>query len=176
MSTAIILGSARGHGNTHQLALRIANELHADLFNLADYDITPYDYRHENRSDDFLPLMKQVLHSDRIVLASPVYWYSPSSSMKVFLDRLSDLMTIEKELGRQLRTKNAAVLATGCDATPPPCFEDIFQRTYRHLGMAYQGMLYCACADDMEIHRHLAEIKNFVAELAAPKTMLVAVS
>ncbi|MDE2428019.1 MAG: hypothetical protein KGM99_04780 [Burkholderiales bacterium] len=36
--------------------------------------------------------------------------------MKVFMDRLSDLLDVEKPLGRQLRTKKAALLATGCDA------------------------------------------------------------
>jgi multimeric flavodoxin WrbA len=172
MSTAIILGSARNRGNTHQLAERIAIDMQAVLFNLADYDITPYDYAHNNRSDDFLPLMKQVLRFDRFVLASPVYWYSPSSSMKVFLDRLSDLMTIEKDMGRQLRTKNAALLATGCDETAPPCFVDIFQRTYRHLGIAYDGMLYCPCADGIEMRQHQAAIDDFIARLAAPEVLI----
>jgi multimeric flavodoxin WrbA len=166
MNTAIILGSARNQGNTHRLAQRVAHDIQATLFNLADYDITPYDYAHHNRGDDFLPLMKQVLRFDRIVLASPVYWYSPSSSMKVFLDRLSDLMTIEKDMGRQMRKKSAALLATGCDLRAPPCFEDIFQRTYSYLGIAYQGFLYCPCDDDIDMHSHAAAIDDFVAKMA----------
>jgi multimeric flavodoxin WrbA len=174
MTTAIILGSARDHGNTHQLARHLADDLHATLFNLADYDIGPYDYAHKNRDDDFLPLMKQVMRFDRFILASPVYWYSPSSSMKVFLDRLSDLMTIEKELGRLLRQKRAAVLSTGCDLVAPPCFEEIFQKTYKHLGIAYDGRLYCPCADDIALHQHHAAIDEFVAQLASPEAMTVA--
>jgi multimeric flavodoxin WrbA len=167
MSTAIILGSARNQGNTHQLAQRVAHDIQAALFNLADYDITPYDYAHHNRIDDFLPLMKQVLGFDHLILASPVYWYAPSSSMKMFLDRLSDLITIEKDMGRQLRKKSAALLATGSDLTAPPCFEDIFQRTYNYLGITYQGFLYCPCDDDIEMHRHTATIEDFVARLTS---------
>lgn len=167
MSTAIILGSARSDGNTHQLADRVAREAGASYFRLADYAIAPYDYEHRNAGDDFLPLMREVLRFDRIVLASPVYWYSPSSAMKVFLDRLSDLITIEKDLGRQLRQKQAALIATGCDAAAPACFETIFQATYAHLGMHYQGMLYCPCADMIELHSHRPAVESFAGRLRA---------
>lgn len=167
MKTAIILGSARALGNTDQLARQVAQEAGAHCFNLADYDVSPYDYDHKNRDDGFLPLMREVLVFDQVVLASPVYWYSPSSVMKVFLDRLCDLMTIEKDLGRQLRQKEAAVIATGCDPLAPPCFEEIFRLTYAHLGMRYKGMLYCPCDKTIELHRHGAGINHFVGELHA---------
>ncbi|MCP4458779.1 MAG: NAD(P)H-dependent oxidoreductase [Cytophagales bacterium] len=38
-------------------------------------------------------------------MATPVYWYSMSGIMKVFLDRIYDVLTIEKELGRKLHGK-----------------------------------------------------------------------
>ncbi|MFZ6843010.1 flavodoxin family protein [Undibacterium sp. RuTC16W] len=162
MSTVIILGSARNQGNTHQLANYVANDTAAALFNLSDYEISPYDYDHGNRSDDFLPLMNEVLKFEHIVLASPIYWYAPSSVMKVFLDRLSDLITIEKSLGRQLRQKSGSVIATGCDQVPPLCFEQMFQLTFRYLGICYREMLYCPCIEDIEIYKHHLAINTFI--------------
>ncbi|MDY7539350.1 NAD(P)H-dependent oxidoreductase [Undibacterium sp. 5I1] len=162
MSTVIILGSARNQGNTHQLASYVANDIAATLFNLSDYEISPYEYEHRNRDDDFLLLMNEVLKFEHIILASPIYWYAPSSVMKVFLDRLSDLITIEKSLGRKLRDKSGSVIATGCDLVPPPCFEQMFQLTYRYLGIDYREMLYCPCIEDIEIHQHHLAINTFI--------------
>jgi len=167
MSIAIILGSARDRGNTHLLADEVANDANATVFNLSDYQISAYDYEHKNRVDDFLPLMKEILRFDRIVLASPIYWYAPSSIMKVFLDRLSDLITIEKDLGRTLREKTGAIISTGCDAEPPACFEEVFKRTYQYLGVDYRGMLYCPCEDNLDIHEHRSMIDSFVRSLHA---------
>ena len=154
MSTAIVVGSSRIMGNTHRLASRLSEELNATLFNLADYDIGPFDYAQKNSGDDFLPLMKVLLGYQHFVLASPVYWYAPSSVMKAFVDRWSDLLKFEKDLGRQLRKKSAAVIATGSDEVPAPCFEEIFQRTFAYLGMRYPGMLYCACDEDIDLSQH----------------------
>lgn len=62
-----------------------------------------------SRNDDYLNLMKQILDKyETLILATPVYWYSMSGIMKVFFDRLTDLLTIEKELGRKLRGKKIA--------------------------------------------------------------------
>ncbi|MDA5312487.1 flavodoxin family protein, partial [Vibrio cholerae] len=70
------------------------------LFDLSDYAISFYDYEHMNRNDDFIHLINKLAEFDHLVFASPVYWYSMSAQLKVFFDRLSDLLTIEKELGR----------------------------------------------------------------------------
>ncbi|GGC66139.1 flavodoxin family protein [Undibacterium terreum] len=174
MSTAIILGTARNGGNTHQLALRVAQHIapagSARLFDLADYDIDAYDYKHHNSDDDFLPLMDEIIGYDHIVLASPIYWYSPSSVMKVFLDRWSDLLTIEKEMGRRLRQKSGAVISTGANAELTPCFEDIFRLTYEYLGMSYKGMLYCACDEEIQLDLHHSAIDQFTRNFHADGT------
>ncbi|MES2102393.1 MAG: NAD(P)H-dependent oxidoreductase [Pseudomonadota bacterium] len=167
MSTAILLGTARNGGNTHQLAHHVADRASAQVFDLADYIICPYDYNHNNSGDDFLPLMREVLRFDNIVLASPIYWYAPSSAMKVFLDRWSDLVTIEKGLGRQLRQKSGAVISTGANAALTPCFEEIFRLTYNYLGMQYKGILYCACDEDIRMPQHRFAMDDFVRKLHA---------
>ncbi|WKE65756.1 NAD(P)H-dependent oxidoreductase [Gallaecimonas kandeliae] len=138
MNTITLLGSARGNGYTATLA----EALGFKTLNLNDFNIRPYDYRSDGRGDDFLPLVEQLLGYDRILFASPLYWYSMSGQMKLFLDRITDLLDHHKELGRRLRGKQAGVVATGGARVPPPCFEEPFRLTFGYLGMDYQGMVY----------------------------------
>ncbi|WP_115716937.1 flavodoxin family protein [Gallaecimonas mangrovi] len=138
MNTITLLGSARGNGYTAALCEAIGFK----TLNLNDYHIRHYDYRSDGVGDDFLPLMERLLRYDRILLASPLYWYSMSGQMKVFLDRITDLLDHHKALGRQLRGKAAGVIATGGAAQAPACFEEPFRLTFAYLGMHYQGMSY----------------------------------
>lgn len=166
-STIIFVGSSRSPGNTVNLARVVAEQTQATLIDLSLYDIAEYDYQFNNRDDDFLPLIKQALPFQRIVLASPMYWYAPSARMKTFMDRISDLLHGEKELGRQLRGKQAALLGTGCDAIPAPCFEESFRLTFAYLGMKYQGMLYASCEKEFVYSQHAAAIQAFKERLDA---------
>jgi multimeric flavodoxin WrbA len=167
LSTVILLGSSKTQGNTHQLALALAVKTKARVINLSDYAIAPFDYEFKNAGDDFLPLIREVLRYETIILASPMYWYSPSATMKTFMDRLSDLLKVEKDLGRQLRTKISAVLATGYDEIPAACFEEIFKLTFAYLGMTYRGMLYASCQDVFSLAQHQDAIALFERDLHA---------
>ncbi len=167
LSTVIVVGSSRLLGNTHQLALALAAIIEADVIDLNDYDFSGFDYEFKNINDDFLPLIRRVLNYDRIVLASPVYWYAPSSTMKKFMDRISDLLKVEKGVWRQLRTKQAALVATGSDAIPASSFESVFQLTFDYLGMHYQGMLYAHCDNGFSLPEHTDAIAHFASKLRA---------
>ena len=138
MQTVILLGSARGNGYTASLC----ETLGYPVLNLNGYQIRPFDYRDNGTGDDFLALMETLLRYDRILFASPLYWYSMSGQMKLFFDRITDLLEHHKDMGRLLRGKQAGVLATGGAATPPACFEEPFRLTFDYLGMHYQGMSY----------------------------------
>lgn len=167
LSTVILLGSARNPGNTSHLAQALADQLQAGLLDLNRYQIKPFDYAFQNQDDDFPGLIREVLTYERIILASPVYWYAPSGSMKIFMDRLSDLLKIDKPLGRQLRSKRAAVLATGSDTVPADCFEQIFIHSFAYLGMQYDGMLYASCDEDFIHEQHAKAIDSFCRRLHA---------
>ncbi len=82
--------------NTRKLVEVFQASTDTTLFDLSDYAISFYDYEHMNRNDDFIHLINKLVEFDHLVFASPVYWYSMSAQLKVFFDRLSDLLTIEK--------------------------------------------------------------------------------
>ena len=90
--TAIILGTARSNGNTATVTEKIANELSAKVFDINKYNILPFDYEYKNQNDDFLSLIKEILTYENIVFSTPVYWFSPSMQMKLFLDRMTDYL------------------------------------------------------------------------------------
>lgn len=99
MKKVIISGSARNDGDTAALTDQLVEKTGWDLIRLNDFHFSYYDYQHQNRDDDFLSLMKQLIHGyDTIIFATPVYWYAMSGIMKVFFDRFTDLLTIEKDL------------------------------------------------------------------------------
>ncbi|UJF20665.1 flavodoxin family protein [Shewanella sp. OMA3-2] len=144
MNTAIIIGSSRSKGNTAMLVKQYqqAATSNVSVYDLNTFTIGEFDYTYQNKSDDFNSLFKQLLTYQRLIFATPVYWYSPSARMKIFLDRISDLLSQEKEMGRALRGKYVALLATGGDVEVKPCFEEIFIHTFDYLGCVYDGMLY----------------------------------
>lgn len=91
----------------------------------------------------FLPLMQKIIANyDTFIFATPVYWYSMSGIMKVFWDRMTDLITIEKDLGRQLRGKNMAVLSCSNGNNLGENFWLPFTESADYLGMHYLGNLH----------------------------------
>ncbi len=161
MKTAILLGSSRSAGNTSQLARYVSEELPAAYFDLADYEIAPFSYANQYQ-DDFKGLITQLLQYEQLILASPVYWYSVSAQMKLFLDRITDLLNYYPVQGRLLRGKSIGVLATGLKDAPPDCFEQMFKLTFEYLGMKYKGMGYCSAPDSLNLREHKVTIETFI--------------
>ena len=151
---AILIGSSNNTGNTASLVDATANRINATIFDLKDYQISPFDYQHQNINDDFLGLVKELIQFDQIIFASPVYWYTMSAQMKVFFDRLSDLLHVKKELGRQFRGKATAIISTGASPQPERSFEEVFTNSFDYLAMNYKGMLYCFCEQSFNLDEH----------------------
>jgi multimeric flavodoxin WrbA len=172
MSSAIALfGSSRRHGNTGQLMDYIAAELGIEVVDLGQLRLTPYDYEHRNRSDDFEPLMKRVLEFDRIIVASPVYWYSVSPPVKVFLDRISDYLDIPELLaeGRRLRGKTGYIVCTSIYESAPTPFVDALTATFAYLGMHFGGMAHANCRDGYSRSASESEVAAFSRLISAPR-------
>jgi multimeric flavodoxin WrbA len=164
MKIAIILGSSRSNGNTAQLAQYVKSKIDTDYFDLAEFNIKPFNYNNDYQ-DDFHSLISTLLNYDQLIFATPIYWYSASAQMKVFLDRITDLLSYYKEQGRQLRGKSTALLATGSNSEPPDCFEQLFLLTFDYLGMDYKGMNYCSCPDVFNPDSHQDSIAALIKKI-----------
>ncbi len=151
MNIAVILGTSNSDGNTRKLADSFVEQSGAKLFDLSNFNVSFYDYSHENKNDDFLPIIHELLSFDHLVFVSPVYWYSMSAQLKVFFDRLSDLLTIEKELGRRLKGKSISVLSTGYNLELPDCFVQPFELTAKYMQLEFKGCEYLAVQTESDL-------------------------
>ena len=164
MVNAIALfASSRRNGNTGQLMDRIVMELGIEVVDLSEKRISAYDYEHRNRDDDFEPLMRRVLTFDQVIFATPVYWYAVSPAMKVFLDRISDLLELPDLLdeGRKLRGKRAYVVCTSIYDEAPASFLGAFRDTFDYLGMHFAEVAHANCRDGYVSAKHDGEAVKF---------------
>lgn len=166
MRKLVILGSARSEGDTSKVVDALILKSDCDVIDLNDYKFSYYDYNHKNRNDDFIPLVKSAVEKyDMIIFATPVYWYSMSAVMKVFFDRLSDLITIEKELGRKLRGKNMAALSCSVGGNLGEAFWLPFRHTAEYLGMNFLGSFHNVTVEDEPLTVDLVGLEKFLAEI-----------
>ena len=161
----IVFGSSRSNGNTMIATKQIMEKInHSLLINLADYDINDFDYEHKNINDDFLKITKIILEYDVIILATPIYWYTMSASMKRFVDRITDLLTVDKNSGRVLRNKKLAIISSY--ATHPEGkdgFEPVFINIAQYLGMKYLGCYFHYSGDIQEVqHQNKQHLTEFI--------------
>lgn len=163
---ALIVGSSRPNGNTVTLASWLANELEEEYIDLARLNISYYDYEHKNIDDDFLGVVQRMIESQTIVLLTPVYWYSMSAQMKTFVDRISDLVTIRKDLGRKLRGKNLFLLSTGAGKDAGFAFEAPIEQTATYLGINFKGFshFFMEKPEDVEV-RHRSVLKQLITQI-----------
>lgn len=149
MKTVVIVGSSRTDGNTARIVTELIKQSEWDIINLNEYNFSYYDYEHKNSHDDYLPLIRQIIDKyDTLIFATPVYWYAMSGIMKVFFDRFTDLLTIEKELGRKLRGKNMGVISCSKGNNLGDNFWLPFSASANHLGMNYLGNTHTVVDED----------------------------
>ncbi len=161
----VVLGASRGDGNTAALVQAVAAQVPLEVVDLNTLEISYFDYHHRNRDDDFLPLIRRLVEHDTVIFASPIYWYSMSAVMKTFVDRLSDLLKIEKDLGRRLRGKRGLVLATGASPNYPRSYEETFLLTFDYLSMPFGGLGYVYCENGFATADSREAVDAFVENL-----------
>ena len=115
--------------------------------------------------DTFEQLSRLVLEHQVLVLATPVYWYSMSGLMKIFFDRLTDLTTFQKTLGRMLKGKSVFLVAVGTDPALPQGFLVPFVRTCQYLDMEFKGSLYHSTENPLIATVLKNQVSDFQAKL-----------
>lgn len=163
--TLILFASAREFGNTRKIAENIKAKTGADLLDISKLDISGYDYDHRNRHDDFIATFEKIITYRTLIFITPVYWYSMAAPMKIFFDRMSDLMTIRKDLGRSLAGKSMAAVCCSSDAEEYPGFFMPFAGTAGYLDMDYLGDCHTWIEQGVIPEIVLHKIDNFVARI-----------
>ena len=135
----VILGSARPDGDTRR-AVELALGGKAELVILPEPD--------GNQDHDLRAVVEKMLAHQRIVFATPIYWYAMSGVLKLFLDRLTEVMQ-----GRALADKEVSVIATGTEEFLPEGFELPFRGIARHFSMQYRGCTYLYTGEDGELRQ-----------------------
>lgn len=135
----VIFGSSRSSGYTKKAVDLAFEGIDHEFIDLSQFSISEFDYEGRNHNDDFLPVIRRIQPYDHIVFATPIYWYGPSSKLKIFLDRFSDLLKDPfKDLGRSLRGKKIYVVSSNGTAASQT-FEKQFELISKYMGMKYIG-------------------------------------
>ena len=138
--SVFILGSSRSDGETKSIIDFVNENNQFEVIDLNNFDISYFDYEHKNQGDDFIPLMEKIINNyDHMIFATPVYWYMMSAVMKCFFDRITDLITLRKELGRKLRGKEMSVLSCSGGNDLDKAFIQPFKASAEYLGMNFRG-------------------------------------
>jgi multimeric flavodoxin WrbA len=146
----VILGAARQGGETRRAVdIAFPNGL-IDLTILSEHHVGGYDYAHSNADDGFPAIVGGMLAAKTIVFATPVYWYAMSAPMKIFFDRLTDLLETSKEKGRRMAGKDIWMIASGTEVALPEGFEVPFFRTAQYFDSSYRGAGYLYTGDNPE--------------------------
>ena len=164
--TVIIQGSSRSQGDTNKIVNYLASKNNFDVIDLYTKNIGHYDYEYKNSNDDFIDLITGIIENyDTIVFATPVYWYSMSGVLKVFFDRISDLIRIHKDTGRKLRGKNMAMLSCSNSSDGIEGFSMPFSQSANYLGMHYLGDIHTWIKNDTINDEVKLIIDSFIGNL-----------
>ena len=139
----IILGSARKNGDTRKLVDQVFSDTEYELIDLLDYTIYPYNYKEEYPEDDqFMGVAERMFDHQALVFATPVYWYSMSGQMKIFFDRMTDLIRSKAENRPRFKGRKMFLLAVSASDELPDGFELPFSETADYLDMEYGGAYF----------------------------------
>lgn len=122
----ILKSSPRTKGNSNTLAERTAagareTGAEVEVFDLSNMNIRPCDACDECQEtggvcvigDEMQDLYPRLRQADAIVLASPIYWFTMSAQLKLFIDRCYALQTPD---GNELGGKQFGVILTYGDS------------------------------------------------------------
>jgi multimeric flavodoxin WrbA len=163
MTPTAILGSAREDSNTAVILRRLIAERVCEIVDLRTCPVSPFSYKHSYPvGDQFVSIIRRVVCAPVTIIATPVYWYSYSTPMKIFIDRFSDLLTFQKELGRQLRGRHFALLSSSSEPWPDKTLVEAFSRFCDYLGITFVGCVHAQDAGEFVDLDAVAKIRGYM--------------
>ena len=175
MNVLIIVGTARTGGNTwksvHALTRSISayrEDFNIKIVDLSALSINFFRYSKDEVPDDFIGVVKRMVDSDAIVFATPVYWYSMSTIMKAFFDRLTDILMIEsyRPIKKALKGRLTYLIANGEDQEIPEGFVVPFKFTSKYLNMSYCNEVYLEFKGNYSVSENDKRIEIFCEEIS----------
>lgn len=154
-SFLFLLGSARTEGNTELLTRQAAAQLPAGTvqrwLHLADLPLAPIqDIRHADGPGYPRPvgherlLLDATLEATDLVIASPLYWYSVSAPVKLYLDHWAGWIRVPgADFKARMRGKTMWAVTTISDEDPAQAdpLLGTLRLTADYLGMSWGGEL-----------------------------------
>lgn len=160
MQVTSVLGSPRKKGNTNRVLGWVEEALrergfHPNRINVVDRKILGCkgcwtckkftDRPGCPQKDDAVPVMKQLMASDLVIYATPVYFWGPTAQMKTLIDRHCSLVTGfgTPRWASLMEGKQTALVATCEDAVENNAepLLDLFERLAAYLKCTRAGAL-----------------------------------
>jgi len=179
MKTVVLFGSPRKDGNTRQLvnaASDILKQKHHDvrvLF-LNDLNIRPCQGCYAclpkgicKITDDMKDIRKYMMESELIIYATPLYWFGPSSQLKLVMDR--SIAFMDNDYNSRIKGKKVVTLVTLGDENPDTAkpLLDMFQMTFDLLGLSWAGHIEApGCMDKGRVKKaHIEKTQRLIRSL-----------
>ena len=171
----VLLGSPRRKGNSALLAEAIAGGAKAagaavEAVFLQPLEIAPCTACYACQKpkskgcaidDDMQPIYRKMLEAEAWVIASPVYWFTMSAQIKLWMDRCLAFGAYAKD---PFEGKRIAVAMSygGEDPFDSGCVNALrtFQDAYRYVGAEIVGMVYGSAMDTGDIRANKALLKK----------------
>jgi len=149
MNITAFIGSSRIASNSEQLADYVLADIPHQKIDLKNITIKPiHDLRHDDNGfqfvdDDYDQIIQAFLTSDIVIFATPIYWYSMSGTMKLFIDRWSQTLRDPEypDFKDTMSSKEAYVIAVGGDnpyIKGLPLIQQ-FQYIFDFMGISFAG-------------------------------------
>ena len=172
MKAYILLGNTRSKSNTEALARLFADELSAKGVDVVQVSLRDKDIRscvgcdkcHSVTGsfgcvirDDMQSIAKEILSSDLIVFASPIYTWMPTPVLKAVMDRIYAFTKYPENADafNLLKEQKIAMIATSGDECDKNC--DLFDESVRRMAnfakLSYLGYLAAQDKGDGNIAR-----------------------
>ncbi|WP_249869422.1 flavodoxin family protein [Oceanobacillus saliphilus] len=170
MKIIVFHGSTRVNGNTEYLTYQAVPKEKGTHIYLRDYNVRPIiDQRHDETGfavikDDLKGLIDQMLSHDVIVFSTPIYWYSMSGPMKIFIDRWSQILRDSSytHFREELSKKKVYLVAVGGDTPTIKGLPLVQQFNYicQFYNMAFGGYVIGKASKPGEIMNDKAALKQ----------------
>lgn len=166
----VLFGGSRPEGNTANLTKTAISGYDYEWIDLTEYQLNPVrDVRHddvmiESYNDDYKMIIDKVLASDTVIIASPIYWYSLSASMKAFFDHWSETLMDPnyKDFKEKMAKKDFRLIIVGGDCPKvkaKPCITQV-KYSLEFIGASLSGYIIGTAEKPGDIEKDIYALKR----------------